>query len=1558
MSAAAPTPVQQTEVAIAPLNTIVKEDAGSALEQFDAWLKGVSDGYVTLQRVEQLANVIPVVSNILSAIDVVLDIKRLMQSQSKDAFDYLNLGIDLIGVIPVPPVMGEFRMGARPMMKLAREELMKSGRAVAEGGAQMIADAVISAMVAHLSAKFAGEIEGFVKEVQAKLAELLNDCANHAHQLLEGLAQIFERAASGSLFDTSGNYRAADRHLDQMSAGFAAHDAGKVAENLWSYLKDGGKVLVKDTANLATQAANAISPSTNQRLKALAAEARHAIPPVTTKIRGLNSADVGGLMWLLNMLTMAVAKWRAAQQHRGAQAVGIKPAGKVEAELKKTEGELESLSAQAKAKHPGANDCKSCGLGRSGASIGYALGDERFDHDDFLLPGAMPIAWTRTYRSFLDAYDEGELGARWITPYTTRFDIHATKLVYHDPTGRSIEYPLLKAGQTHDDRGEDLTLARLDDHWLTLMRGHELLEAYEQRGDAFRLAFIKDRAGNQITFVYDTADRLTRISTSAASVVFSHDAAGRITEAVHVDDEGERVETLARYTYDSEGDLIAATDRYGNRREYAYRHHLVTRYTDRTGRGMNLEWDGRDAKSKCVREYADDGSDETRLAWHPDIRLVQVTDAMGSVTRYYFDIDGYTYRIVQPDGLEEWFYRDAHHNLTQHIFPDGSAERFSYDARGNMVEQIRADGSVVRMEYDGKDQMTAIVDPLSYRWERKYDDTGHVVAQIDPLRHETKYSYDKQGLPIEIVDAKGGAKKLEYDAAGQLTSYTDCSGKTTAWRYDERGRLLEEKNAAGQNASYRYASNGQLTAVESSGGTEKLEYDAEGRLLTHIDALGRMTRFVYDRAGRIAQRADALGNTLSYRYDLRGRLTALTDANHATFSFRYDPVGRLLEQIGFDGSSVRYRYEPESGRLQSSEEAGLETTYDFDTAGRTTRRTAGASEMRMAYDGNGRLVDARNDVSHTQHFFDAVGNLVREHHAYQLFGDRRSYVWHHAYDEIGTRIKTVRPDGHAIDWLVYGSGHVHGMMLDGRELIGFQRDDLHRETQRNLSNTIEQATHYDMAGRVDMQSLRRHGAPAMLAARRYRYDAAGQLKEIDDSRRGVTTYGYDPVGRLIEAISPLATERFAFDPASNIVDAGSPRHARAGGGYESNTLPADVPKIVGNLLKEYAGEHYAYDARGNLVAKQSAGSEQRYEWDGFNRLGAVSARSPAGARQAQYFYDAFGRRIAKDVDGVRTVFGWDGDRLAYEVAGSHSTHYVYEAGSFVPLAQFVAAPVEGLETPQRRESDRYTPEDDPLMKVPSPNEQAQVYYYHCDVIGTPQMLTDDAGEIVWEARYKAWGEAAEVIARVSATTQAQVRNPIRFQGQQADDETGLHYNRYRYYDPASGRFVSKDPIGLAGGVNVYQYAPNPVDWIDPLGLTVRPGGACKHDSGRHGELSPNSNRAPGNQNTRADGFVQSHHPIQNEWAENNVAGYDRNSAPAVLLSSASGDPHAQISASQRSLRRSLASQPGGKWGSTSLTDEFNIGYGQMIAAGVPQDVARRAMKKSYKYFDCLGAFAK
>ncbi|EKS67891.1 MULTISPECIES: RHS repeat-associated core domain-containing protein [Caballeronia] len=151
--------------------------------------------------------------------------------------------------------------------------------------------------------------------------------------------------------------------------------------------------------------------------------------------------------------------------------------------------------------------------------------------------------------------------------------------------------------------------------------------------------------------------------------------------------------------------------------------------------------------------------------------------------------------------------------------------------------------------------------------------------------------------------------------------------------------------------------------------------------------------------------------------------------------------------------------------------------------------------------------------------------------------------------------------------------------------------------------------------------------------------------------------------------------------------------------------------------------------------------------------------------------------------------------------------YLHEPGTFVPLARLDEKLVEPAFLA--------TGTDGGFVQVPAKSRHATLFYQN-DHLGTPQELLDESGKVVWLARYKAWGGRKPT--PYGKTDAAEADNAIRFQGQYADDETGLTYNRHRYYDPATGRFITQDPIGLAGGTNLYQYAPNPIDWIDPLGL--------------------------------------------------------------------------------------------------------------------------------------------
>lgn len=1393
------------EVAIVPLSKDMVHDLQAGTAKFDSWLKEVSGGYVTLSRIETVASALPVVGNVIAAVDVAMGIYDMTQAPAVGAFDWAMLGIDLIGVIPLPPVMAQARTTARPIFSAVKQSLKHSGNDIGE--------ALVVVIIDHMHESHAGDIEKFANGLKAQIKPILDDGAKMAQGLTNDLATICEKVLSGKLFDARGSLVNADKKY-RVAQTTSWRDPGRKLGNLWGALMDVEAAVAKKAANLSSGALSSQIPEkTRKQLQAIIRKLRVEFGPLMAqKIRGLNSAEAGGLVWLMDKLLEAVARFR---KKRGAKAGTVAHQSTTNVKAKKSSTTIESHHVEAKSKKPGPNECKSCGTpNRTKKSIGFALGDELLSHTDFSLPGVMGVTWTRTYRSSFYPNDRGEIGARWITPYSTRIDLRKREMLYHDATGRSVHYPILEVGSSHDDPVESLTLSRLSDTLLSITRGHELIEVYELHGKSFRLAMLKDRPGNSIVMSYDETGRIQALAGSAGfKVNFNHDQQGRILSVAQEGEEGPRV--LASYHYSPAGDLVEATDENGHKRQYAYQNHLITRYTDRTDRGMNLEWNGRRPNARCIREFADDGSYDTKLAWNPDIRLTLVTDALGNVTRYYNDLAGYTYRVVNSDNTEEWFFRDDHKNLTKHVHPDGSVDRYAYDERDNLIEHTRNDESVLSFKYDDKDQLIETIDPEGYVWKRAYDDKGNVVEETDPKERVTRYKYNEQGLPVEITDAKGGKKKLEYTAAGQLTSYTDCSGSETKWAYDALGRLSTVEDAAGNATTYAYGQGGELSSITpADGNVQTFNYDAEGRLLSHTDMLKRTTRYSYDKAGRIQSRSDALNQNLSYQYDLLGRLTSLSNENGAHYNFAYDALGRLLRETGFDGKVSEYHYEAGSGRLERIAEAGHVTELSYDLAGRLTQRKSSGSEETFLYDASGRLGLAKNRYSQIKLQYDEVGDLIKEEHAYHLFGAKQHYHWQHEYDELGNRRRTIRPDGSVNDWLVYGSGHVHGILWNGHELAHIERDKLHRETERSLGNQLKHNTQYDPVGRILQQSL----TGKTQLKRQYSYDASGQLTGIEDSRKGSTQYRYDPVGRLLAAIGPKHNETFAFDPAGNRVDPASPETARTQA--PSSTLPSHLPKLVGNLLKEYAGTHFDYDARGNLTQKQKQGQSTSYQWDGFNRLKSVNN----GNSETHYFYDPFGRRIAKQSGEHQIYFGWQGDMLAWESEQDQTTHYLYEPGSFVPLAQVKSGKINN------HNSIELTHEEAEFATQEKPKPEA--YYYHCDHLGTPQELTDLSGELAWQAHYKAWGEAQEIISE--AAQSAGIKNPLRFQGQYADGETGLHYNRYRYYDPDLGRFISQDPIGLAGGNHPYGYAPNPLMWVDPLGLTKN----CKHCPCPAGTLDP------------------------------------------------------------------------------------------------------------------------
>ncbi|WP_228140723.1 RHS repeat-associated core domain-containing protein [Acinetobacter sp. TGL-Y2] len=1614
------------QVAVTPLNKLYAADVKSGMNKINSWLKKNTNNYVDLNTIKSVAGSLPVIGNAIALVDAVYDVIDISKKPSPSFFDWLNLGLDVIGIIPAPPTMATMRMSIRPTLNLVRQQ--------AKG---VISDTILVILSDHLNERIAGELDQFAAKAQPLVTGMMQNCGTKITAISNDFANGIQKILSGKVFSSTGNVKQAQKQLSKVSISNLQRNTQATIGNAVDGVVNLWKAGVKENINTVAKGISFAVP----------ASAKQPIQTVINLIRAFGKKAPQYLMsladpkkamsiaWLLNVLLQAALKFKAKNKKTAA----IKQSQVTEKKKQKPSGELEKTNNQAKAKaNPNEQLCP-VNLGGGKAKVGtknhitFAMGTEFITHQDAVVPSIESFILNRTYASNLYPLDGGEFGARWLTPFTTRivpqseyieeteeksgYIKHLSGLEYIGADARAIKLPKLKVGASFHNQTEDFYYTVVSDTVQMISYNKEEKHIFEKYQEGYRLATIEYKNGITIAVRYDhTLEEQSFISDvlikekqkQLVHVAFQVNPQGRIDD-VWLVEKGQLIRPLASYNYNEKGNLIEAITENGASFHYQYDHHLLTRYTDLTNRGMNLEYDGIEPTSKAYHEWADDGSSDTQLAWDENIRLTYVTDAYGEETWYYYDIDGYTYRIRYPNGLEEWFFRDDFARVTKHVDTDAAVTIYAYDEHGNIIEVTQPDDSTLYYAYDDKRQLIGMVDAEQGRWFKEYDGQGNIVKEIDPLKHETAFNYNVFGLVTSIKDARGGSKTLKYDDQSNLVSYIDCSGKETQWTYDERGRIKSVENALKQKVEYFYTdlsteqrepiakglplnAVSQLEKIKYADGTEEhYIHDAEGRLLAHVDSKQQQTRYEYDAAGLIASRTDPLNHKLKYQWDKLNRLKRLTNENGACYEFFYDVASRLTKEIDFDGKETLYKYDETDGNLASSIEVASAYGQDlrdraapkdriqqflFDRMGRLEQRTAGYGYIEQdleqklieefSYDSNGQIIQAKNSESNLQWYYDAVGNLTREHH--QDFKIGKTAVWKHSYDEINDRIKTIRPDGQNIDWLTYGSGHVQSLILNGEDIVSFERDDLHRELVRHYANGTSQEQQYDVVGRLTQQRVvnghelgyqttsnqipnNAVNETEQLIQRLYQYDKTGQLIHIQDTRRGDIQYKYDPVGRLLEANSKLGKETFNFDPASNIIDRYNTSKEHS---YSQNVEEKGYGynRLVNNVVKEYLDQQYQYDAYGQLIRQKSTRGDLHLEWDACGRL--IKSRNTEYT--AEYRYDALGRRIHKRSkqhhtgDEQNVIYGWEGNTLAYESNDHATKHYVYEKGTFIPLVQAVYA--EAIELHQTPDwSDKpYSLQRDPLWKTSKKAKDFNdVWYYHCDHLGTPQEMSDHTGAIIWKAEYKAWGECKTEKAKSNFFENSEIiSNNIRFQGQYFDEETGLHYNRYRYYSPYVGRFISKDPIGLLGGYNIYAYAPNPINWIDPYGLT--PSYPCDCDDilkqenvqiGTHREMTKQGKKT----------LNDSHHVYQ-DAAVNNIKDYKYYDAIAVSIQgrnenkTTTGTPHYKANRAQD------ASSKAGLLGSETV-----VAFKSLRAAGLSAKASKCATLKARSYLSGLGASA-
>jgi len=296
-----------------------------------------------------------------------------------------------------------------------------------------------------------------------------------------------------------------------------------------------------------------------------------------------------------------------------------------------------------------------------------------------------------------------------------------------------------------------------------------------------------------------------------------------------------------------------------------------------------------------------------------------------------------------------------------------------------------------------------------------------------------------------------------------------------------------------------------------------------------------------------------------------------------------------------------------------------------------------------------------------------------------------------------------------------------------------------------------------------------------IMTRNYEFDLLGNITSIQ-SEYGNYTFAYDDHQRLSTVDNPIIANT-AFPDEAYTYDVMGNRLTQAG--VEGNAVYDNNNSLLsfGSMIS------YEYNSNGSTTKRIINGEEHRFVYNLEGRLSKVTDSN--GGLIAEYYYDPFGHRLWKDVAGNRTYFMYADEGLIAEFNGNGEQTKGY---GYIPDSTW------GSNPQWMKDGDEY-------------------YFYHNDQIGTPQKLTNIGGAVVWTALYTSFGDA--IIEKQI------IVNNLRFPGQYFDQETGLHYNNLRNYDPTIGRYIETDPIGLNGGINTYLYAnSNPLRFVDPLGLKV------------------------------------------------------------------------------------------------------------------------------------------
>ena len=808
---------------------------------------------------------------------------------------------------------------------------------------------------------------------------------------------------------------------------------------------------------------------------------------------------------------------------------------------------------------------------------------------------------------------------------------------------------------------------------------------------------------------------------------------------------------------------------------------LLESITDPNGNKISIT---RGANPNQIAQVADPVGRTLRLAYDGASRITSITDPIGRVVSYTYNAQGILETVTDPEGgVTKYEYDNANRPIKE-TDPRGTVvAQSTYDTTGRVLTQTQADGGVFHFDYHlfndtaptGPIMATVVTDPLRRKTHYRFSPVGFLMqrtafatGQVYVIRRDALTNHVVLRQPI---GTSVGQETFERDALGNLLRHVDALGRATTYSYDPTfNKVTSITDALGDATTFAYDNRGNLVSqTDANGKTTSYTYDATGLLTKAIDPLGHSTRFQHDSFGNLVTITDAAGNATQLRYDGTSRLVEVADSRGRKNLTQYDKLNRVTKQTDAKGQSTTFAYDSNGNVLSLTDARNKATTFAYDALNRLTMRTdpVGKADTR-GYDSNGNMVSFTDRRGQTSTFaYDDLNRLIREQYTDGSVVTR-SY-------SVGGRLVQVTDSGGGS--FTFGYDLTESLVSSNGPTgsVKYVRDDLHRVQQRQVVGQPPVDYAYDPVGNLT-------GASILQAAVTYAYDADNRPSILTRSNGVKTDYSYDPVGQLLSIVhsrgaSSLLSLVYSYDATGQRISLQS-----------SSTQPlvtgaATATVDDANRLVQRGSTSFTYDANGNLTTETAPTGTTAYAWDARNRLSRVV--TPDG-QTTDFSYDFSGNLIRQADSGPLT---------------NVSRSYTLDILTNVAFQQSSDGNQLSILTDMSIDSHLATSQPG-----------GQLEFVLSDVLNSTVGTVDQTGALKGQFAYEPFGE-----------TKASGSNyPFQFTGR-PPISNGLYYLRARFYNAATGRFISEDPIGLnAGDPNLYRYARStPVNLTDALGLDAQ-----------------------------------------------------------------------------------------------------------------------------------------